>query len=148
MALYTRSFFLSWVGRHEEAIAIGKRAVKLDPVGPNVNNWLGMYYFMARRYDEAIGQLNKVLALEPGYQDAHLWLCYSYAKKEMYEEAAKESVKLKELWGYRGSWWADARQRRDGRSLPGRGYFSGAQGCSQVLTRVLVLRQGSVNDLD
>jgi tetratricopeptide (TPR) repeat protein len=92
MALFARSFFLSWVGRHEEAIGVANRAIKLDPVEPFVNTQLGMYYFMARRYDDAIRQLNQVLALEPDYRVAHMWLCYSYAKKQMYEEAAGESA--------------------------------------------------------
>jgi tetratricopeptide (TPR) repeat protein len=98
MVLFSRALFLSWVGRHEEAIAVAKRAVELDPVAPHVNTWLGMHYFMARRYDEAIGQLNKVLALEPEYRDAHIWLSYSYAKKGLYEEAGSESQIMEGSW--------------------------------------------------
>ncbi len=105
MALFSRAWFLTLVGRHEEAIASMKRAVELDPVAPHVNTWLGARYFMARRYDEAIGQLNKVLALQPDYRDAHIWLCYSYAKKGMYEDAARESAIVT---GYRQSWWPEA----------------------------------------
>jgi DNA-binding SARP family transcriptional activator/TolB-like protein len=105
MALYSRATFLSWVGRHEEAVAVTKRAIELDPVAPHVSTWLGIYYFMARRYDEAIGHLNKVVALEPDYRDAHIWLCYSYAKKGMHEEAARESERVT---GYRQSWWPEA----------------------------------------
>jgi TolB-like protein/lipoprotein NlpI len=92
MALYSRAVFLSWVGRHDEAVAVAKRAVELDPVAPYMNTLLGAVYFMARRYDEAIEQLNKVLALEPDYRNAHVWLCYSYAKQGMHEEAAREST--------------------------------------------------------
>ncbi|UCG88060.1 MAG: protein kinase [Gemmatimonadota bacterium] len=102
MALYSRAMFLSWVGRHEEAIDVGKRAIELDPVAPHVNTWVGMHYFIARRYDEAISQLNRVVALEADYRDAHIWLCYSYAKKGIYEEAARESA---QVTGYRQDWW-------------------------------------------
>jgi len=105
MVLYSRAFFLSWMGRHEEAIAVAKRAVELDPVAPHANTWLEMHYFMARRYDEAIRQANKVIVLEPDHTDAHIWLTYSYAKKGMYEEAARESALVT---GYRQPWWPEA----------------------------------------
>jgi serine/threonine-protein kinase len=105
MALYARAFFLTWVGRHDEAITVAQQAVELDPVAPWVNTMLGMHYFMARRYDEAIEQLNKVVALEPNYRDGHIWLRYCYAKKKLFEEAARESAIVT---GSRQSGWADA----------------------------------------
>lgn len=98
MALYSRARFLTWMGRHEEAIAIAKHAVELDPVAPHANDWLGTHYFMARRYDEAIGQLNKVVSLEPDHYDAHVWLSYSYAKKGMHDEAAARASRLSRPW--------------------------------------------------
>jgi serine/threonine-protein kinase len=105
MVLDSRALFLSWTGRHEEAIDLMKRAVQLDPVAPYVNNWLGIIYFMARRYDDAISQLNKVLELEPDYPDARGWLCYSYAKKGMFEEATRVSEIRR---GDTQSFWPDA----------------------------------------
>jgi serine/threonine-protein kinase len=103
--LFSRAALLSWVGRHEEAIEMGKRIIELEPVAPLMGTWMGMLYFLARRYDEAIAQLNKVLALEPDYRDARVWLSYSYARKGMHEEAARESAIVT---GYRQSWWPEA----------------------------------------
>jgi TolB-like protein/Tfp pilus assembly protein PilF len=122
MALLSRAFYLSWVGRHDDAIAMLSRAVELDPVAPWANSWLAALFFLARRYDEAIEQANKVLALEPDYPDAHLWLGYSYAKKGMYEEAAKAMIVLEVGWF--DAWilalaGRSAEARREAEQIPG-----------------------------
>jgi TolB-like protein/DNA-binding SARP family transcriptional activator len=113
LALLSRGFFLSWVGRHDEAISVGKRAVELDPVAPYPNTWLAWIYFMARRYDDAIAQVSRVLALEPDYADAQVVLMWVYAKKGMFDQALAARRRHAELvpeesrGGPRG-WWADA----------------------------------------
>ena len=58
---------LSALGRFDDAIAEGKRAVELDPLSLVINADLGMNYYYARRYDEAIAQLRKTLEMDPGY---------------------------------------------------------------------------------
>jgi TolB-like protein/Tfp pilus assembly protein PilF len=138
MALDSRAFFLSWMGRHQEAIDIARRAIELDPVEPFVNTQLAMYYFFARRYDEAIRQANKVLALEPDYRVAHVLLCYSYAKKGMSEEAAREEAQCFESPSMAQAWAlaaagkpAQARKvyeqiLAEGSTRPWYGYFDAA----------------------
>jgi TolB-like protein/Tfp pilus assembly protein PilF len=59
------------LGRFEEAIAEGKRAVELDPFSPIINADLGQNLFCARRYDEAIAQLRKTLEIDPTFYYAH-----------------------------------------------------------------------------
>jgi TolB-like protein/Tfp pilus assembly protein PilF len=59
------------LGRFEEAIAQGKRAVELDPFSPIINADLGQNLFCARRYDEAIAQLRKTLEIDPTFYYAH-----------------------------------------------------------------------------
>src|SRR4029453_3578465 len=63
---------LSALGRFDDAIAEGKRAVELDPLSLVINADLGMNYNFARRYDEAIAQLRKTLEMDPGYYYAHV----------------------------------------------------------------------------
>lgn len=89
LAHVARSFFLSWVGRHEEAIAIQRRAVEVDPEAAWARSWLAAHLFFARRYDEAIAEANRAISLEPASRDAHLWLMFSYAKKGMIQEAER-----------------------------------------------------------
>ena len=53
------------LGRFDEAIAEGKRAVELDPLSPIINADLGITLYLARRYDDAIEQLRKTLVIDP-----------------------------------------------------------------------------------
>jgi tetratricopeptide (TPR) repeat protein len=59
------------LGRFEEAIAEGKRAVELDPLSPIINADMGQNLYCARRYDEAIAQLRKTLEIDPTFYYAH-----------------------------------------------------------------------------
>ena len=65
---------LSALGRFDDAIVEGKRAVELDPLSLVINTDLGSDYYYARRYDEAIAQLHKTLEMDPGFYIAHLVL--------------------------------------------------------------------------
>src|SRR5205085_11270206 len=55
---------LTAVGRFDEAIKEGERAIELDPFSLVINTDLGSTFILARRYDEAIAQLRRTLTLE------------------------------------------------------------------------------------
>ena len=95
IAHYWYSFYLSALGRSDEALAEAKRALDLDPASPGGNQGMGIQLFYARRYDEAIEQFQK--ALEMDYHDAHLGLGNSYAAKGNYQKALSEFQKYAEL---------------------------------------------------
>jgi TolB-like protein/Tfp pilus assembly protein PilF len=59
------------MGRFDEAIKEGKRAVELDPLSLIINADLGSTLMLARRYDDAIAQLKTTLALDPNFAYAH-----------------------------------------------------------------------------
>ncbi|HEY1583946.1 MAG TPA: tetratricopeptide repeat protein [Chthoniobacterales bacterium] len=59
------------LGRFDEAIAQGRRAVELDPLSLIINADLGGDYTIARRYDQAIAQLRRTLALDENFAYAH-----------------------------------------------------------------------------
>jgi TolB-like protein/Tfp pilus assembly protein PilF/class 3 adenylate cyclase len=59
------------MGRFDEAIKEGKRAVELDPLSLIINADLGSTLMLARRYDDAIAQLRTTLALDPNFAYAH-----------------------------------------------------------------------------
>ncbi|MDA2926372.1 tetratricopeptide repeat protein, partial [Acidobacteria bacterium AH-259-G07] len=79
--------FLSFMGRHEEAIAEAKKARELDPLSLVINAFVGTALKNARRYDEAIEQYNKTLELDPNYGYGRRHLIQSYLHKGMFEEA-------------------------------------------------------------
>src|SRR5258708_775382 len=88
---------LSALGRLDDAIAEGKRAVELDPLSLVINADLGMNYYYARRYDEAITQLRKTLEMDPGYYYAHVDLGQVLAAKRAFGEAISEYQKARAL---------------------------------------------------
>ena len=59
------------LGRFDEAIKEGERAVELDPLSLIINADLGSTLMIARRYDDAIVQLRRTLALDGNFGYAH-----------------------------------------------------------------------------
>jgi len=55
------------LGRFDEGIKEGQRAVELDPLSLIINADLGSTLMIGRRYDEAIAQLRKTLALDGNF---------------------------------------------------------------------------------
>jgi len=92
-------WFLSVMGRSEEAVRESRRALELDSLSLVANASLGWVYYHCRQSDLAVDQLCKTLELDPHFPLAHhnLGLCYS--QRGRYEEAAaefQEALKLGE----------------------------------------------------
>jgi tetratricopeptide (TPR) repeat protein len=66
-------WFLSHMGRHDEATAMLRRARELDPLSAPINADLAAAYLHARRYDEAWTETERTLAIARGFYRA-LWL--------------------------------------------------------------------------
>ena len=62
---------LTTLGRFDEAIREGQRAIDLDPFSLIINADLGSTLMLARRYEEAIAQLRATLALDGNFGYAH-----------------------------------------------------------------------------
>jgi len=88
---------LSALGRFDDAIVEGKRAVELDPLSLVINTDLGSDYYYARRYDEAIAQLHKTLEMDPGFYIAHLVLGQVLDAKGARDAAIVECQKARAL---------------------------------------------------
>ncbi|MGQ0762679.1 MAG: tetratricopeptide repeat protein [Acidobacteriota bacterium] len=71
------SFYLAAMGRLDEAIAVERRAQRLDPVSLIVNTNIGRYLYYARRYDQAIEQSRATLDMDPSFFPARLVLLMS-----------------------------------------------------------------------
>ena len=69
---------LSWLGRHQEALAHLKRAVELDPLNLKYNDNLGQGFLNARLYDQALEQMKKTLEMDPNFPGTHGDLAATY----------------------------------------------------------------------
>ena len=85
------------LGRFDEAIVEGKRAIELDPLSPIMNADLGQNLYFARRYDEAIAQLRKTLEIDPTFYYAHYNLGIALQLKGDLPAAIAEYRKAQQL---------------------------------------------------
>jgi tetratricopeptide (TPR) repeat protein len=85
------------LGRFDDVIAEGKRAIELDPLSLVINTDLGVDYHYARRYDEAIAQLRKTLEMDPGYYFAYVNLGQALEMKGARDSAIAEYQKARAL---------------------------------------------------
>jgi adenylate cyclase len=89
------AFFLNFAGRPEEAIALYKRAIRLDPIRPTLYYLqLGHIYRNAKRYEEAISELKIALHRNPDNLLAHLHLAGAYSSLGREKEAQTEAAKI------------------------------------------------------
>ena len=99
MAHLAYSGFLGCLGRYDESIREGKRALELDPLWLLGNSTMGLAFYSAGQYDQAIEQYRKTLELRSDFFYAHYLLAHAYSSKGMHEEAiaeAREAVALSE----------------------------------------------------
>jgi TolB-like protein/class 3 adenylate cyclase/Tfp pilus assembly protein PilF len=88
---------LAALGRFDEAIAEGKRAIELDPLSPVINTDLSYTLINAHRYDEAIAQLRKTLEIDPAFSYAHATLGMALQLKGDLPSAIAECTKAQQL---------------------------------------------------
>jgi serine/threonine-protein kinase len=89
------SWYLTRIGRFDEAIQQAKRAQELDPLSLDSNTTLAFAFLMSRQYNQAVEQARTTTELDPGYLSAHVVLGFAYLHKEMYKEAISEFQKAR-----------------------------------------------------
>src|SRR5262249_50767064 len=85
------------LGRFEEAIAEGKRAIELDPLSPLINADLGQNLYNAPRYDEGNAQLRKTLEIDLTFYYTHYNLGIALQRKGDVPAAIAEYTKAQQL---------------------------------------------------
>ncbi len=93
------SFFLSAMGRSEEAVAEARRAWELDPLGLIINANLAQPHYFARRFEKVIDEAQRVVGLEPDFPIGHQWLGLAYAATARLTEAIVEHESFAQLFG-------------------------------------------------
>ena len=84
------AYYLTVVGRFNEAFAEAKRAHELDPLSPVIYETWGLALLDARRYDEAIAKFRGALELNAGFSQAHQSIGGAYEQEKLYEQAISE----------------------------------------------------------
>ncbi|MEK6324039.1 MAG: protein kinase [Acidobacteriota bacterium] len=84
------SYYLSAMGRFDEALAEMRRAQELDPLSLVKIAGIGEVLFYKRQYDQAIEQYQKALEMDPNSGFAHWAIGNVYVQKGMYKEAISE----------------------------------------------------------
>jgi TolB-like protein/class 3 adenylate cyclase/Flp pilus assembly protein TadD len=96
-AHFSYAHVLSDLGRHDEAVREGARAVELEPVFFLYSAIEGMFLHHARRDQEARDLLEQTIRLGPNFWAAHLTLGKVFAQQRKYPEAIAEFTRAKEL---------------------------------------------------
>jgi TolB-like protein/DNA-binding winged helix-turn-helix (wHTH) protein/Tfp pilus assembly protein PilF len=84
------AWFLSDMGRHDQALQEIRRAQELDPTSVVVQTNLGRVLYRAHRYDESIAELHRAVALDPDRMFTHIFLGMAYEQKGSCAEALNE----------------------------------------------------------
>ena len=97
-----RGFGAGWMmlqGRMDEALAMSRRALELDPLGESGTE-LGWVLFHARRYGEAIRELRSVMAVRPDDAEARNVLGRALICNDQAEEAIPLFEKADSMTGH------------------------------------------------
>jgi len=67
-----RSYYLTIVGRHEEALADIERSLELDPISPILLHIAAWHHYYAGRLDAALQYYERTTELAPGFAPAQV----------------------------------------------------------------------------
>jgi tetratricopeptide (TPR) repeat protein len=81
------AYYLTTMGRLDEAIRERRIARDLDPLSPLFNTALGEAYYQAKQYRQAVQEHRQALLADPNYADALLNLARTYEQMGMFAQA-------------------------------------------------------------
>jgi serine/threonine-protein kinase len=93
------SYYLTAMGRFDEAVAEAKRAQELDPLSVEKHAAIGDAFYFQRRYDQAIEQHRKALEMDSNSGFSHWELGRTLTAQGKYTEAIEELKKAIPLSG-------------------------------------------------
>jgi len=116
--------YLMSVGRTEESLRAGRRALELDPVDLANVSHQGWYYLFTRQYDRAIEPLQKTIDMDPRFHIGQWYLGLAYEQKGAFQEAIAQFQNAIRITGGRpsmvallGHAYAAAHQRSDAQAV-------------------------------
>lgn len=87
-------YYLTAVGKSDEAIAERKKALELDPISPLLHSALGEAYYHARQFAVTIDQNHQALELDPAYAIALVNIGRAYEQMGMHQQARDAFQKI------------------------------------------------------
>jgi TolB-like protein/lipoprotein NlpI len=87
-------YYLTAIGKPDEAIAERNRALELDSISPLLHSALGEAYYHARRFEVSIEQNKEALELDPSYAIALVNIGRAYEQMGMHPEARAAFQKI------------------------------------------------------
>ena len=100
------AWFLTSMGRNDEAIAEARRAQQADPLYPFASFSTGAVLLFARQWDPAIEQLHRAIELDPNFWFSHCFLGRAYERKRKFPEAIAEFQRALEIEKDNGEIWS------------------------------------------
>jgi serine/threonine-protein kinase len=92
------SFHLSTQQRHDEALALARRAEKNCPLSVLASSTVGMHLYHARRYDEAVTHLvEKTIEMDRAFPPGYIIVAWTYVRMGRFDEAVSAAKKAAEL---------------------------------------------------
>jgi Flp pilus assembly protein TadD len=86
------SIYLTNMGRHEEAIERGTRALELDPLSLPMRAHRAEVFYTARDYERSIAECQSIVEINPGFQRAYSILRWNYLVLENYDKAIEAEL--------------------------------------------------------
>jgi serine/threonine-protein kinase len=99
-ALSYYAMFLGFVDRFDEAMALARRALEVDPLSLLINMNVGWTYFAAGLANEAFDQARKMTEIEPKFFGAYWLKGATRLGSGDYEEAIEQLTKAVSLGGH------------------------------------------------
>ncbi|MDP6495925.1 MAG: tetratricopeptide repeat protein, partial [Dehalococcoidia bacterium] len=96
---YAYALFMSGMGRHDEAVALGTRAQELDPLNPSTRSSAAARLRLGRQYEESLEQSAMAMEMGPDSAGTYKNLGDTYEAMGRYVEAAAAWEKSLSLAG-------------------------------------------------
>jgi tetratricopeptide (TPR) repeat protein len=116
--------YLMTVGRTEDSLRAGRRALELDPLDPGNNAHQGWHYVFIRQYDRAVELLQKAVEMDPRFPISHWYLGLAYEQQGRFDEAIRQFEECVRVTGGRpsmlallGHAYAAANRPRDAQAI-------------------------------
>lgn len=89
--------YLAAIGRADETIAMGKKALTIDPLSPEINSFLAWDYYLERDYGQCLATSQKAMQMFPEFWVPHMIAAMCYYIQAQYPQAILEYKRALEM---------------------------------------------------